>query len=67
MAVGSWTPGRHMLDFSRNSDHRYWLYITGDTMLSDGLEDIPRRCKRVNIAHEALRSASTALAAAVRR
>jgi hypothetical protein len=32
-----------MLDFSRNSHHLYRLCITGDTMLSDGLEDIPRR------------------------
>jgi hypothetical protein len=32
-----------MLDFSRNSHRLYRLYITGDTMLSDGLEDIPRR------------------------
>ena len=32
-----------MLDFSRNSDHLYRLYITGDMMLRDGLEDIPRR------------------------
>jgi hypothetical protein len=29
-----------MLDFSRNSDHLYRLYITGDMMLRDGLEDI---------------------------
>ena len=32
-----------MLDFSRNSDHLYRLYITGYMMLRDGLEDIPRR------------------------
>ncbi len=32
-----------MLDFSHNSDGPYWLFRTGDTMLSDGLEDVPRR------------------------
>lgn len=32
----------HLLDFSRDGDHLYRLYITGDTMLIDGLEDIPR-------------------------
>jgi L-ascorbate metabolism protein UlaG (beta-lactamase superfamily) len=32
-----------MFDFSRNSDHLYRLYITGYAMLSDGLEDVPRR------------------------
>jgi L-ascorbate metabolism protein UlaG (beta-lactamase superfamily) len=33
----------HLLDFSRNDDHLYRLYITGDTMLVASLEDIPRR------------------------
>ncbi len=33
----------HMLDFSRNDDQLYRLYITGDTMLVDSLEDIPCR------------------------
>ena len=31
----------HLLDFSRNGDQLYRLYITGDTMLVDDLEDIP--------------------------
>jgi Beta-lactamase superfamily domain len=39
----------HMLDFSRNSDHLYRLYITGDTMLIDSLEDIPRRSGRTTV------------------
>ena len=38
-----------MLDFSRNSDHLYRLYITGDMMLRDGLEDIPRRLLTVSL------------------
>jgi L-ascorbate metabolism protein UlaG (beta-lactamase superfamily) len=33
----------HLLEFSRNGDHLYRLYITGDTMLVDGLDEIPRR------------------------
>jgi hypothetical protein len=33
----------HLLDVSRDDDHLYRLYITGDTMLVDSLEDIPRR------------------------
>ena len=33
----------HLLEFSRNGDRLYRLYITGDTMLVDGLEEIPRR------------------------
>ena len=39
----------HMLDFSRNSDHLYRLYITGDTMLIDSLEDIPRRYPDIDL------------------
>ena len=39
----------HMLDFSRNSDHLYRLYITGDTMLVDSLEDIPRRYPDIDL------------------
>ena len=33
----------HLLEFSRNGENLYRLYITGDTMLVDGLEEIPRR------------------------
>ncbi|HEY3996780.1 MAG TPA: MBL fold metallo-hydrolase, partial [Mycobacterium sp.] len=33
----------HLLEFSRNGESLYRLYITGDTMLVDGLEEIPRR------------------------
>jgi L-ascorbate metabolism protein UlaG (beta-lactamase superfamily) len=39
----------HMLDFSRDSDHLYRLYITGDTMLTDSLEDIPRRYPDIDL------------------
>jgi L-ascorbate metabolism protein UlaG (beta-lactamase superfamily) len=39
----------HMLDFSRNDDHLYRLYITGDTMLVDSLEDIPRRYPDIDL------------------
>jgi L-ascorbate metabolism protein UlaG (beta-lactamase superfamily) len=39
----------HMLEFSRNSDHLYRLYITGDTMLTDSLEDIPRRYPDIDL------------------
>jgi len=39
----------HMLDFSRNGDHLYRLYITGDTMLVDSLEDIPRRYPDIDL------------------
>jgi len=39
----------HLLDFSRNSDHLYRLYITGDTMLVDRLEDIPRRYPDIDL------------------
>jgi L-ascorbate metabolism protein UlaG (beta-lactamase superfamily) len=39
----------HLLEFSRNSDHLYRLYITGDTMLVDGLEDIPRRYPDIDL------------------
>jgi L-ascorbate metabolism protein UlaG (beta-lactamase superfamily) len=39
----------HLLDFGRNGDHLYRLYITGDTMLVDGLEDIPRRYPDIDL------------------
>jgi L-ascorbate metabolism protein UlaG (beta-lactamase superfamily) len=39
----------HELDFSRNDDHLYRLYITGDTMLVDSLEDIPRRYPDIDL------------------
>jgi L-ascorbate metabolism protein UlaG (beta-lactamase superfamily) len=39
----------HLLDFSRDSDHLYRLYITGDTMLIDNLEDIPRRYPDIDL------------------
>ena len=39
----------HMLEFNRNSDHLYRLYITGDTMLFDSLEDIPRRYPDIDL------------------
>jgi L-ascorbate metabolism protein UlaG (beta-lactamase superfamily) len=39
----------HMLDFSRNSEHLYRLYITGDTMLTDSLQDIPRRYPDIDL------------------
>jgi L-ascorbate metabolism protein UlaG (beta-lactamase superfamily) len=32
----------HMLDFGRDDQHLYRLYITGDTMLHEQLKDIPR-------------------------
>lgn len=39
----------HLLDFSRNGDQLYRLYITGDTMLVDSLEDIPRRYPDIDL------------------
>jgi L-ascorbate metabolism protein UlaG (beta-lactamase superfamily) len=39
----------HLLDFSRNDDHLYRLYITGDTMLVASLEDIPRRYPDIDL------------------
>jgi L-ascorbate metabolism protein UlaG (beta-lactamase superfamily) len=39
----------HLLDFSRDGDHLYRLYITGDTMLVDSLEDIPRRYPDIDL------------------
>jgi L-ascorbate metabolism protein UlaG (beta-lactamase superfamily) len=39
----------HLLDFSRNGDQLYRLYITGDTMLVDNLEDIPRRYPDIDL------------------
>jgi L-ascorbate metabolism protein UlaG (beta-lactamase superfamily) len=39
----------HLLDFSRGSDHLYRLYITGDTMLVDSLEEIPRRYPDIDL------------------
>src|SRR6201995_4319274 len=40
----------HLLDFSRNGDQLYRLYITGDTMLLDSLEDISRRYPDIALA-----------------
>ncbi|WP_101949120.1 MBL fold metallo-hydrolase [Mycobacterium sp. 3519A] len=39
----------HLLDFSRGSDQLYRLYITGDTMLVDSLEEIPRRYPDIDL------------------
>lgn len=39
----------HILDFSRDADHLYRLYITGDTMLVDSLQDIPRRYPDIDL------------------
>jgi L-ascorbate metabolism protein UlaG (beta-lactamase superfamily) len=39
----------HMLDFGRAGNHLYRLYITGDTMLIDNLEDIPRRYPGIDL------------------
>ncbi|MFG1933693.1 MBL fold metallo-hydrolase [Mycobacterium sp. NPDC048908] len=39
----------HMLDFCRNGDRLYRLYITGDTMLVDSLEEIPRRYPDIDL------------------
>jgi L-ascorbate metabolism protein UlaG (beta-lactamase superfamily) len=39
----------HLLDFSRNGEQLYRLYITGDTMLIDSLEDIPRRYPDIDL------------------
>ncbi|OBJ41438.1 MBL fold metallo-hydrolase [Mycobacterium colombiense] len=39
----------HLLDFSRNGNQLYRLYITGDTMLIDSLEDIPRRYPDIDL------------------
>src|SRR6476469_10362389 len=39
----------HLLDFSRHGDQLYRLYITGDTMLTDSLEDIPRRYPDIDL------------------
>jgi L-ascorbate metabolism protein UlaG (beta-lactamase superfamily) len=39
----------HLLDFGRKGDHLYRLYITGDTMLVDSLEDIPRRYPDIDL------------------
>jgi L-ascorbate metabolism protein UlaG (beta-lactamase superfamily) len=39
----------HMLEFSRGSDQLYRMYITGDTMLVDSLEDIPRRYPDIDL------------------
>src|ERR1700752_308859 len=38
-----------LLDFSRNGHQLYRLYITGDTMLVDSLEDIPRRYPDIDL------------------
>ncbi|OBB88508.1 MBL fold metallo-hydrolase [Mycobacterium colombiense] len=39
----------HLLDFIRNGEQQYRLYITGDTMLVDSLEDIPRRYPDIDL------------------
>lgn len=39
----------HLLDFSRNGEKLYRLYITGDTMLVDSLADIPRRYPNIDL------------------
>lgn len=39
----------HILDFGRAGNHLYRLYITGDTMLIDNLEDIPRRYPDIDV------------------
>jgi len=39
----------HLIDFSRDEDHLYRIYITGDTMLVDSLEDIPRRYPDIDL------------------
>ncbi|OKH71391.1 beta-lactamase [Mycobacterium sp. SWH-M5] len=41
----------HLLDFSRNGEQLYRLYITGDTMLVDDLHDIPRRYPAIDLVH----------------
>ncbi|MCV7030932.1 MBL fold metallo-hydrolase [Mycobacterium sherrisii] len=39
----------HLLDFSRDGELLYRLYITGDTMLVDSLADIPRRYPDIDL------------------
>jgi L-ascorbate metabolism protein UlaG (beta-lactamase superfamily) len=39
----------HLLEFGRNGNHLYRLYITGDTMLVDSLEEIPRRYPEIDL------------------
>jgi L-ascorbate metabolism protein UlaG (beta-lactamase superfamily) len=39
----------HILDFNRNDAHLYRLYITGDTMLTDNLADIPRHYPDIDL------------------
>lgn len=39
----------HMLDFSRDGERLYRLYITGDTMLTDRLYDIPERYPEIDL------------------
>jgi L-ascorbate metabolism protein UlaG (beta-lactamase superfamily) len=39
----------HVLDFIRNSEYLYRLYITGDTMLTDALEEIPHRYPDIDL------------------
>lgn len=58
------TPGKHapdhllhllppvmgsVLDFSEGDEHRFRLYITGDTLLYDRLEDIPRNFPGIDL------------------
>ncbi len=39
----------HLLDFSRDGERLYRLYITGDTMLADRLYDIPERYPGIDL------------------
>ena len=39
----------HLLDFSRDGEQLYRLYITGDTMVVDDLADIPRRYPDIDL------------------
>ena len=39
----------HLLDFSCNGELLYRLYITGDTMLTEDLEEIPRRYPGIDL------------------
>ncbi len=39
----------HVLDFSRDDERLYRLYITGDTMLHEKMQDIPRRYPDIDL------------------
>ncbi|OBJ90483.1 MBL fold metallo-hydrolase [Mycobacterium asiaticum] len=39
----------HLLDFGRDGELRYRLYITGDTMLVDNLKEIPQRYPDIDL------------------